>query len=544
VPGPHDRTPTKPMGIPMTSPPTLPKSRQRLILAVLVFSQLLVWLDNTILGTAFETLADPSKGLGATPGQLQWAVGSYTLVFATLMFTAGALGDRFGHRTVLATGMVVFGGSSIWAAYAGSAGQLIAARAAMGVGSALIMPATMAILTWTFTGQARATALGFFSASSGLGLAAGPVLAGLLLDSFWWGSVFLVNVPVVVLGLIGIATLVPNFRSPRRRRLDPAGLILSTTGLASLAYGLIRAGQLASWTPASVWAPIVTGLVLLAAFVLVELRFPEPSFDPRLLAQRRFSGGNFALAALFFAMTGSGFYAAFYLQGARGFSPLAAGLAATPAALGVMLGAPLATRLVRRWSVRSVSSISLAVAGLAMGTFGLFGLHTPIIWNELLVFVQGLTIGMVIAPVTATVLGTLSLERAGAGSAVTNTVRQTGSVLGIAFLGTIMSIVYRRGIDGTLTGAPEPVRQQARVSAEVARHVAITTHWPGLSTAADHAFIHAMHVACMWTMGTALLGALALLIAFRPERSAAPAPEPVSIPEPATRLRDETGVKH
>jgi hypothetical protein len=208
-----------------------------------------------------------------------------------------------------------------------------------------------------------------------------------------------------------------------------------------------------------------------------------------------------------------------------------------------MLGAPLATRLVRRWSVRSVTSISLAAAGLAMGTFGLFGLHTPIVWNELLVLVQGLTIGMVIAPVTATVLGTLSLERAGAGSAVTNTVRQTGSVLGIAFLGTIMSIVYRQGIYRALTGAPDPVRQQARVSAEVARHVAATTHRPELSTAAAHAFIHAMHVACLWTMGTALLGALALLITLRPERSAAPAPEPVGIPEPAVRLRDETGVK-
>jgi EmrB/QacA subfamily drug resistance transporter len=515
----------------------LPKSRQHLILAVLVFSQLLVWLDNTILSTAFETLADPSKGLGAGPGQLQWAVGAYTLVFATLMFTAGALGDRLGHRTVLAAGMAVFGVSSIWAAYAGDPGQLIAARAVMGVGSALIMPATMAILTWTFTGQARATALGLFSASSGLGLAAGPVLAGLLLNSFWWGSVFLVNVPVVILGLIGIAALVPNFRSPRRRRLDLAGLILSTTGLGSLAYGLIRAGQLASWNPASVWATITAGLVLLTAFVLVELRIREPSFDPRLLAQRRFSGGNFALAALFFAMTGSGFYAAFYMQGARGFSALAAGLAATPAAVGVMLGAPLATRLVRRWSVRSVTSIGLGAAGLAMGTFGLFGLHTPIVWNELLIFIQGLTIGMVIAPVTTSVLGALPLERAGAGSAVANTVRQTGSVLGIATLGTIMSIVYRRGIDGALTGVPEHVRQQARISAEVTRHVARAGHRPGLAAAADRAFIHAMHVACMWTMGIALLGSLTLLITFRPERPAAPVPETNRVREAENRLR-------
>uniref|UniRef100_UPI000593106C MFS transporter n=1 Tax=Nocardia concava TaxID=257281 RepID=UPI000593106C len=177
----------------MTAPVTLPKPRQRLILSVLLLSSLLIWIDNTILSTALETLADPVRGLGANPAQLQWASGSYTLVFAALMFTAGALGDRFGHRSVLATGLVVFALSSIWAAYAGDPGQLIAARAVMGVGSALIMPGTMATVTWTFTGPDRAAAIGLFSTSAGVGLAAGPLLAGVLLDHFWWGSVFLVN---------------------------------------------------------------------------------------------------------------------------------------------------------------------------------------------------------------------------------------------------------------------------------------------------------------------------------------------------------------
>jgi hypothetical protein len=208
-----------------------------------------------------------------------------------------------------------------------------------------------------------------------------------------------------------------------------------------------------------------------------------------------------------------------------------------------MLGAPLATWLVRRRPVRWVTSISLATAGLTMGAFGLFGPHTPIVWIELLVFAQGLTIGMVIAPVTTTVLAALPLERAGAGSAVANTVRQTGSVLGIAVLGTIMSIVYRRGIGGALTGVPEPVRRQARVSAEVARHVAATGHRPGLAAAADRAFIHAMHVASAWTMVIALLGSLVLLVTFRPERAAALAGKPERLLEPAASRMDETGVK-
>ncbi|WP_433207914.1 MFS transporter [Nocardia sp. CA-107356] len=513
----------------MTTSPTLPKSRQRLILAVLLSSSLLIWLDNTILSTAFETLADPLRGLGATPAQLQWATGSYTLVFATLMFTAGALGDRFGHRTVLATGMAVFGGSSIAAAYASDAGQLIAARAAMGVGSALIMPAAMAILMWTFTGPARATAIGISSASAGVGIAAGPLLAGVLLGHYWWGSIFLVNIPVVAVALIGIAVLVPNFRSPTPRPLDPTGLLLSISGLATLAYGLIRAGQVATWSRTDVWAPIIGGLALLTAFVLIELRTRQPSFDPRLLAQRMFGGGNAALGLLLFAMTAAGFYSAFYLQGARGFSPLQAGLASSPAALGVIIGGPLGIRLVHRWSLRPVTTTALTVAGLAMGSFGFFGLHTPLIWNEIVLAVQGLSIGMVIGPVTAALMNTLALERAGAGSAVTNTVRQTGSVLGIAVGGTIMSIAYRRGIDAALHDLPGPIQDTARISAEQARHAATAIDRPALADAADDAFIHAMHVGTVWTMLIALGAAAVLWIALRPTRKSV-MPEPVLEP--------------
>ncbi|MFB7615211.1 MFS transporter [Kitasatospora sp. NPDC056181] len=518
----------------MTTPPTLPRTRQQLILAVLLLSSLLIWLDNSILTTTFETLADPVRGLGASPAQLQWATGSYTLVFATLMFGAGALGDRFGHRTVLATGMVVFGGSSLWAAYATDAGQLIAGRAAMGLGSALIMPAAMAVLMWTFTGPARATAIGISSASAGVGIAAGPLLSGLLLDRFWWGSVFLINLPVVVLALIGITVLVPNFRSPTRRPLDPAGLLLSVSGLASLAYGLIRAGQVASWTPVGVWLPIAAGVALLATFVLVELRTRQPSFDPRLLGRRMFGGGNAALGMLLFAMTSASFYGAFYLQGARGFSPLQAGLAFSPAAFGSIVGAPLGVRLSRRWSLRSVTASALATAGLAMGSLMFFGLDTPLFWNEIMYLVQGLSIGMVIGPVTAALMSTLPLERAGAGSAVTNTVRQTGSLLGIAVGGTIMSIVYRRAIEPALEDTPGPLREQARISAEQARHAAAAAHEPALAHAADNAFIHAMHVSAAWTMLIALTGAVLLVIALRPDRKPVE-PVPDDVLEPAAR---------
>ncbi|MCX4807889.1 MFS transporter [Streptomyces sp. NBC_01214] len=497
---------------------TPPPDRQRLILGVLVFAQLLIWLDGTILTTAFETLSDPVRGLGATPGELQWATGAYTLAFAGLMFTGGALGDRFGHRNLLLTGTALFGAASALAAYATTPGQLIAARAVMGAGAALLVPATMAVVSWTFEPAQRPAAFGTLSSFAGVGLAAGPILAGILLARFWWGSVFLVNVPVVVLGLGFIARYVPNSRSPQVRRLDPAGLLLSTGGLGILAYGLIRAGQDASFAQPRVWGSTLVGFALIAAFVVVELRIAHPSFDPRLLAQRRFAAGNLTLMTVFLAMTAGSFYLAFYVQGVRQFSALDASLLALPGALGVVVGSPIAVRLARRTSVRLVSSIALTVAAAAMGSFALFGATTPIVWYAAVVLVQGTAIGMVIAPVTGAVLGSLPLERSGAGSAVNSTLRQTGSVLGIAAGGTITSIVYRRAIDGSLTGLPDPVREPARVSAELARHVAAATHDTRLAAAADTAFLHAMHVGALWTAGFALIGAVVLAVGFRPDR--------------------------
>ncbi|MEV0271716.1 MFS transporter [Hamadaea sp. NPDC050747] len=498
-------------------------TKRRLILLVLVGSQLLVWIDNTILGNALEVLADPAHGLAASPGQLQWAIGSYTLVFATLMFTAGALGDRYGHRLVLGVGMAVFGASSLWAAYAGSPGELIAARAVMGAGSALVMPATMAVLTWTFQGAARAQAFALLSSAAGVGIAIGPVLSGALLNSFWWGSVFLINLPIVALSLLGIATLLPEFKPPAARALDLPGLALSVSGLGLLAYGLIRAGQVAAWDPPEVWGSVAAGLALLAAFVTLELKARQPSFDPRLLARRIFGGGTAGLGLLFLAMTANSFYSAFYLQGARGYSALQAGLLALPAAVGVMLAAPLANQLVRRTSVRTVTATALTVAGLAMGSWSLVGLSTPIVVLEVLMLIQGSAIGMVIAPVTNAVMGTLPLERAGAGSAVSNTVRQTGAVLGIALGGTIMSIVYRSSVTPSLGSVPEELRSRALVSAEYARSLGD----PAVTRAANDAFIHSLHVTTLWTMAAALIGAFVLAVFLRP---AAADPSPALAP--------------
>ncbi|MDI2129803.1 MFS transporter [Yinghuangia seranimata] len=524
----------------MSSPsaPVRPAARQRLVLCVLVLSQLLIWIDNTILGAAFETLADPRRGLGATPDQLQWASGAYTLVFATFIFTAGAIGDRIGHRNVLVAGMVVFGASSVWAAYPADADQLVAARAVMGLGGALIMPATMAILTLTFTGPARAGAFGVFSAASGMGIAAGPVLAGVLLGSFWWGSIFLVNVPVAAIAAVAALRLLPNHRSPDPRRFDVAGPLLSIAALGLLAYGLIRAGQVASWSRPDVWAPAALGLLLLAAFIRLELRLAAPSFDPRLFRDRTFAIGHVALALLFMALTASSFYFAFYMQGARGYTPLGAAMVGLPPAVGVMIGGPVANRLIQRVPLRIMGTVTLAVTTVTMGAAVWYGLDTPVPAVMVVGFVQGLAIGMTIAPITVTVMGGLPPERAGAGSAVNNTVRQGGSLLGVALGGTVMSIVYRDTIRPDLADAPAALRDKASTSAELARAAAAEAHRPDIVQAADHAFMHAMHTTSAFVAATVALAAVLMWTGLRrrgadhPAAQAADWPAQEAIAEP------------
>jgi EmrB/QacA subfamily drug resistance transporter len=516
------------------SPPPLTASRQRVILAVLIFAQVLIWIDGTVLTTAYETLADPVRGLGASPGQLQWATGAYTLVLATATFTGGTLGDRFGHRAMLLTGMTVFGLASVGAAMSRSAAWLIAARAVLGLGAALLVPATLAVVSWTFPPRRRAAAFGVLSSFAGVGVAAGPVLAGVLLAHFWWGSVFLVNVPIIVVGLGFIARVVPNYRGSRARRLDAPGLLLSTAGLALLAYGLIRAGQDGTVTEPLAVAPVLGGLVLLVLFVVFEARRDEPSFDPRLFLDRRFTAGSVAVALLFVAMTSVGFYAAFYLQGVRGYTPLHAALLSVPGALGVIVGAPTATRLARGTSVRLVGGAALTVCGAVMAVAVGYGPHTPIGLYVGLSVVQATAIGMTIAPVTAAVLGTLPLARAGAGGAVASTLRQTGSVLGIAIGGTILAIVYRHGISAAAAPLPAAPREQVETSAENARHVAALRHDPGLAHQANLAFLHAMHVGAVVSALSVATGVVVLLVGYRSAAAAPRSAPPAGVPPART----------
>lgn len=290
-----------------------------LVLAVVLLAVLVVSMDNSILYVALKTIAEPAPtGLGASESDLQWAVDAYTLAYAGLLLSAGVLGNRTGHKRLLLIGLVCFAGFSALSAFSKHPGELIACRGAMGVSAALIMPATLAIVTNVFPGEARAQAIGIWSAVTGAALAIGPIVAGALLERFWWGSVFLVNVPVVAVTAPTMLVLLPEFTEHERRRLDPVGIALSASGLLGVVYGVIRAGDLGSWSTPEFYVPFAAGLVLLAAFVAWERRGDHPALDVAYFSNREFSTSIIALATLFFALFGGTFVMTFYLQSIRG----------------------------------------------------------------------------------------------------------------------------------------------------------------------------------------------------------------------------------
>ena len=331
------------------------------ILAVLSMSLLVLGLDNTILNVALPTI---ERDLDASSGQLQWIVDSYLLVFAGLLLTMGSLGDRFGRRRALATGLLVFGAGSAASALASGAEALIASRGLMGVGGALMMPATLSILTNVFPPQERAKAIGIWAAVSGLGVAIGPTAGGLLLEHFDWGAVFLVNLPVVALALLAGRALIPESRDPDAPRLDVPGAVLSVAGLTALVYGIIDAPA-TGWTAAPTLAVFGAAAVLLVAFVWWELRSSHPMLDVRLFADRRFSAASGALTFAFFSLFGSIFFLTQHLQGVLGFSALEAGVRLLPVAGGLIIAAPASARLTERFGARM--TVTAGMTGVAAG---------------------------------------------------------------------------------------------------------------------------------------------------------------------------------
>ncbi|MFE7612755.1 MFS transporter [Streptomyces celluloflavus] len=507
--------------------------RRWAILSVLMLSLLIVVLDNSILNVAMKTIATPAPvGLGATQSELEWGINSYTLVFAGLLFTSGLLGDRLGRKKVLLFGLVVFGAGSVLAAFSGSPGELITFRAVMGLGGAFVMPSTLAILMNVFERDEQPKAIGIWAGGVGLAIAIGPIAGGLLLDHFWWGSVFLVNVPIVLIALTAMILLVPDSKDPSPGRLDPFGVLLSVVGLVLLVYGIIKGGQLADFTDPQVLGTVLGGLAVLGGFVLHQKRSDHPSIDIGYFRKPAFSAAVAAIALVFFALMGVTFFTVFYIQSVRGYTPLQAGLLILPLAAAQMIFAPRARLVVARFGSRVVCTVGMLLVAVTMSGMLLLDTDTPIWVLEVLFFVQGTGMAHIMPPVTVSIMQSLPREKAGSGSALNNTFRQVGGTLGVAVLGSLLSTTYRNGIQGkldALPGVPADIRHAAGESIEATLGLAGKLGPAGrtLADSAEAAFIHAMHVTALGSAAVAVVGAVVVAV-FLPGRTA-PAPR-VAVP--------------
>ncbi|MEU6861398.1 MFS transporter [Glycomyces sp. NPDC046736] len=506
--------------------------RRWAILSVLVLSLIVVVLDNTVLNVAMKTLADPNEGVGASQGDLAWMINSYTLVFAGLLFASGIIGDRLGRKRMLLAGLVVFGIASLLSAYSTTPDQLIWYRALMGAGAAIMMPSTLSLLRNVFSAKEFPKALGIWTGAVGIGGAIGPIVGGALLDHFWWGSVFLINVPIVIFGLIAIAILAPESKGSQAKA-DFVGMALSMIGLVSLTYGIIEAGDAGSWTGIEVWGTIALGVIVLAAFVLWERRIPHASLDMKLFKNTRFSASSAIITLTFFGMMGLMFFMTFYLQILKGYSPLETGLLFLPFGASMLIFAPLSNTLVQRFGAKTVGIVAmLLVISNSVVTATVFQADTSVWVVIVLFFITGAGMANLMPPAMNTLMSSVPKEKAGVGSALANTLRQVGGALGVAVLGTIMAQTYQSQI-----GQAAPELPSAATESYAATYGALETGLipqdASIVQAANDSFITALH-STAWVAGAVgFVGLLVIALYFPGKRrqGAESATSPAAEPE-------------
>jgi EmrB/QacA subfamily drug resistance transporter len=405
-----------------------------IVLLTMCFALAMAMLDNTVVNIALPTI---QRKLGATVSDLQWIIDGYVLAFASLLLTGGILGDRYGRKRMFLTGLAIFTLASLGCGLSASGGQLIAFRALQGVGAALLMPGTLSILTVTFPPEERSRAIGLWAGVSGLALALGPTLGGWIVEQGGWETVFFINVPIGVTAFAIAWRTVRESVSEETRHLDLPGLALGTGGLFALTYGLIEANQ-RGWSDALIVASLVSAGVLLVAFLVWEHRSPNAMMPLSFFRIPAFSAGNAVAFSVSLGMFSIFLFVTLYMQAIRGYTPFEAGLRFLPMTLTIIVSAPVAGHLAQRIGPRIPMTY-----GLTLVSAGLFGLtfvqpDTPFWVLAILFVVMGNGIGSTMAPMTAAVMGAVGPQRAGLGSAMTNTSREVGGVLGIALLGTVL----------------------------------------------------------------------------------------------------------
>ena len=485
-------------------------------LAVMGVCLLILGLDSTVLNVTLPTLV---RELGASTRQLQWILDIYLLVFGGLLLTMGSLGDRFGRKRLLLGALVAFLGGSLLCAFSGSANVLILARGIQGLGAAAIVPLTLAILPVIFpVEEERTKAIAIWSSTAALGLPLGPIVAGLLLQHFWWGSVFLINVPVIAVALIAGAILIPESKDPTAARIDPVGAVLSVTGLMALLYGVIT-GPSEGWSDGVVVATLTAGVVLLAAFLVWERRTSHPMLDLSMFRNPRFSWAIVAMGLTVFGLVGLMFTLTQYLQFVLGYSALRAGVALLPLVIALAIAAPISAQLVLRFGAKIVIAIGLGITAAGMLLFSTTTIDSGYRLAGIALAVVGVGMGTAMAQAANCVMGAVPIEQTGRGSATLATTRSLGAAFGVAILGSMLSSVYVSRLGDALQGLPPTVADAAEDSVGTALQVASRLGSAGepLATAAKEAFIRGMDVCLMVGAGFALAGAL-LVLALLPAR--------------------------
>jgi EmrB/QacA subfamily drug resistance transporter len=497
-------------------------------LVAIAASVLVVGLDLTVLNLALPTIA---TDLHASTSDLQWISDAYSLVLAAAMLPAGMLGDRLGRKKVLLVALVLFGASSAACAYAGSTGELIAARAVLGIGAAAIFPLSLSVIPVLFAPEERQKAIALMASATFISFPIGPIVGGYLLDHFWWGSVFLINVPVVVLALIAVLVLLPESRSEQRLRLDAGGVLLSSAGLAGLTYGFIEAGQ-KGWTDSAALTTIAAGVVVLAVFVAWERWLTRragsvrPLIELGLFRSAQFTWGTTLATLVSFAMFGIFFAMPQYFQEVQGANAMGSGLRLLPMIGGLVVGMIGSTRLAspRRVSggVRPplASVKGLVTVGFAIMTVALaFGATTHVAsgtgFAAAWLAAFGLGLGLAMPQTMNAALSALSAERSGSGSALISALRQVGATIGVAVLGTVLGTVYRAHVG--VSGLPPAAAAAAKSSVVGGVVVAHALGSASLLHSVRTAFVQGMDT-MLWVCGGIALASAVLALIFLPRR--------------------------
>ncbi|RAV18970.1 DHA2 family efflux MFS transporter permease subunit [Paenibacillus contaminans] len=497
-------------------------SRKWWVLGALTFGLLAVSLDMTILNVALPTLAND---LEASTSDLQWIVDSYNLVLAAALLPAGMLGDRFGRKKFLLASLILFGAASAGCAMSDTPSMLVLMRCFLGLGAAFLMPLSMSILPVLFQGAERTKAMMIWAMANMFGIPLGPILGGWLLKHYAWGSVFLINLPLVAIALIAVGYLLSESKSAARHRLDGIGMLTSSLGLTGVTYGVIRAGE-HGWSDSAAAGTLAAGLVLLILFVVRQFKAAHPLIDLSLFRSARFTWGTVLATTVTFAIFGLMFAMPQYFQIVQGADSLGTGLRLLPLIGGLIFGAKAAQSLIARCGAKLIAAIGFALlaAGLAIGSAT--GADSGYGFAAAWITVSGFGLGMALPTSMDAALGELSAERSGVGSALIMALRQVGGTFGVALLGSAMNAAYRSQLD--LSGVPEPAAETVRQGVAAGTAVAKRLNSEPLLDSVRHAFVSGMGIMLLICGGIAVVGmALALLYLPRTagERSAGSANE-------------------